>query len=373
MEPRYEYGFGRQNWFEHSAAEHRAFRETCALFDQSSLSKYLVQGRDALACLQRLCSANVDVPCDAAGGRIVYTHWLNERGGIEADLTVTRLDERRFLVVSGAATTHKDLDWLARHIDPDAACTVTDVTGQSAIFGVMGPNSRRLLEPLLGIDLSDAAFPFGTSRMAEIGYAPVRATRVSFVGELGWEILVDTDMALGTFDRLLAAGTDHGLKLAGLHSLDTGRLEKKFLHFGHDVGDEDTSLEAGVGFVCALDKPDGFIGSDAIAAQKTSGEYLHKRLVQFVLDDPEPLLWQHEPIRDGDDVLGHLTSGGYGHTLGASVGLGYVRSPERIDQARLDAGNWSIDVAGERHRARAYLRAALDPTGERLRGGGERS
>lgn len=373
MEPAYAYSFGRQNWFEHSAAEHRAFRETCALFDQTSFSKYLVQGRDALACLQRICSADVDVPCDAAGGRIVYTHWLNERGGIEADLTVTRLDERRFLVISGAATTHKDLDWLVRHIDPDVACTVTDVTNQSAIFGVMGPNSRNLLEPLLGIDLSDAAFPFGTSRMAEIGYAPVRATRVSFVGELGWEILVDTDMALGVFDRLLAAGTEHGLKLAGLHSLDTGRLEKKFLHFGHDVGDEDTPLEAGVGFVCALDKRGGFIGSDAIAAQKASGAHLRKRLVQFVLDDPEPMLWHHEPILDGDAVLGYLTSGGYGHTLGSSVGLGYVRSDEPIDQVRLDAGNWFIDVAGERCRARAYLRAALDPTGERLRGGGERS
>jgi len=364
VKPEYEYSFGRQNWFEHSAAEHRAFRETCVLFDQTSFSKYLVQGRDALGCLQRICSANIDV----ATGRIVYTHWLNERGGIEADLTVTRLDERHFLVISGAATTHKDLDWLDRHIDPDAVCTVTDVTGQSAIFGIMGPNSRRLLEPLLGIDLSDAAFPFGTSRMAEIGYAPVRATRVSFVGELGWEITVDTDMALGVFDRLLAAGTDHGLKLAGLHSLDTGRLEKKFLHVGHDVADEDTPLEAGVGFVCALGKPGGFIGRDAIAAQKSSGAHLHKRLVQFVLEDPEPLLWHHEPILDGDAVLGYLTSGGYGHTLGASVGLGYVKSPEPIDQARLDAGDWSIDIGGNRHRAKAFLRAAFDPKGERLRG-----
>ena len=364
VEPVYEYSFGRQNWFEHSAAEHRAARAAVVLFEQSSFSKYLVQGRDALAQLSRICSANIDVPV----GRIVYTHWLNERGGIEADLTVTRLDERRFLVISGAATTHKDLDWLQRHIDPDSACSATDVTSQHAIFGIMGPRSRAMLEPLLGIDLSDQAFAFGTSQMAEIGYAPVRATRVSFVGELGWELTVDTDMAIPVFDRLLAAGQAHGLKLAGLHALDSGRLEKKFLHFGHDVADEDTPLEAGVGFVCAIDKPGGFIGRDAIAKQKDSGSHLKKRLVQFVLEDPEPQLWHHEPIMDADRCVGYLTSGGYGHTLGAAVGLGYVKSEEAIDQAGLDAGDWTIDIGGERFAARASLRAALDPAGKRLRG-----
>lgn len=364
VEPVYQYSFGRQNWFEYSAAEHRAGREQAVIFDQSSFSKYLVQGRDALPQLNRICSADIDV----ATGRIVYTHWLNERGGIEADLTVTRLDERRFLVISGAATTHKDLDWLARHIDPDSACTVTDVTSQFAIFGVMGPSSRAILEPLLGIDLGNEAFPFGSSRKAEIGYAPVRATRVSFIGELGWEIMVDTDMALPVFDRLMAAGQPHGLRLAGLHALDTGRLEKKFLHFGHDVADEDTPLEAGVGFVCALGKPEGFIGREAIARQKDSGEHLKKRLVQFVLEDPEPLLWHHEPIMNAEQCVGYLTSGGYGHSLGASVGLGYVKSTTAIDQAWLDAGQWSIDIGGERYTARASLRAAWDPKGERLRG-----
>ncbi len=363
VEPVYEYSFGRQNWFDYSAAEHLAGREKVVLYDQSSFSKYLVQGRDALAQLSRICTANIDV----AAGKIVYTHWLNERGGIEADLTVTRLDERRFLVISGAATTHKDLNLLARNIDPDSACTVTDVTSQHAIFGIMGPNSRALLEPLLGIDLSDAAFPFGTSQIAEIGYAPVRATRVSFIGELGWEITVDTDMAVPVFDRLLAAGTAHGLTLAGLHALDSSRLEKKFLHFGHDVADEDTPLEAGVGFVCALDKPGGFIGREAIARQKDTGAHLRKRLVQFVLDDAEPLFWHHEPIIKDAQCVGYLTSGGYGHSLGASVGLGYVRSEDAIDQAWLDSATWSIEVGGERYTARASLRAAWDPKGERLR------
>ena len=364
--PVYEHSFGRQNWFEHAAAEHRAAREGVALFDQSSFSKYLVQGRDALAELQRISSAELDVE----PGRIVYTHWLNARGGIEADLTVTRLDERRFLVISGAAVTHRDLDWLDRRIDPDAACAVTDVSNAWAIFGVMGPRSRAMLEPVLGVDLSDAAFPFGASREAEIGYAPVRATRVSYVGELGWEIAVPVEMALPALDRLLEAGAAHGLALAGMHALDNLRLEKRFLHFGHDVGEEDTPLEAGVGFVCAWDKPGGFLGREALLARREAGEHRRRRLVQFLLEDPEPQLWHHEPILRGGEIAGFLTSGGYGHTLGGAVGLGYVRSETPIDAAWIEAGDWTIDVGGERVAARASLRAMYDPHGERMRPAG---
>ena len=364
VEPRYDYGFGRQAWLAHSGAEHVATRETVTLTDLSSFSKYLVQGRDALAALERVCTAEMDVPA----GRVTYTHWLNERGGVEADLTVTRLDERRFLVVSGAATTHRDLDWLDRHVDPDGACAVTDVTGQWAVLGVMGPRSRALLEPLVGVDLSTAAFPFGTSREAEIGYAPVRLARVSYVGELGWEIYVPVEMALPTFDRLLAAGEAHGLRLAGMHALDSCRVEKKFLHFGHDVADEDTPLEAGVGFVCALDKTVPFVGREAIARQRESGAHLRKRLVQFLLEEPEPVLWHHEPILRDDVTVGYLTSGAYGHALGAAVGLGYVRHDEPITAEWLAAQRWSIEVGGERHAARASLRALYDPAGERMRG-----
>jgi len=364
VEPRYEYSFGRQNWFEHSAAEHMATREGVTLTDQSSFSKYLVQGRDALAMLQRICTAEMDAPL----GRVTYTHWLNERGGIEADLTVTRLDERRFLVVSAAATTYKDLDWLERNVDPDGACTVTDVTGQWAVFGVMGPNSRALLEPLVGTSLATSDFPFGASREAEIGYAPVRLTRVTYVGELGWEVYVPVEMAVGVFDRLLEAGRAHALKLAGMHALDSCRIEKKFLHFGHDVGDEDTPLEAGVGFVCAMDKGIPFIGFEAIARQKESGAHLRKRLVQFVLEDPQPLLWHHEPILRGEECVGYLTSGNYGHALGAAVGLGYVRHDEPITADWLEAQRWAIEIGGSPYSARVGLRAAHDPAGTRMRG-----
>ena len=359
----YQYSFGRQNWFDYSAAEHKAARESVALFDQSSFSKYLVQGRDAMQVLQRICTADIDVNAD----KIVYTHWLNERGGIEADLTVTRLSDIEFLVISGAATTHKDIHWLKRHIGPDEFCTITDVTSQYAIFGVMGPNSRALLEPLVQRDLSNDKFPFGRSINAELGYAPIRITRVSFVGELGWELCVPVEMAVPVFDKLWQAGVPHGLTLAGLHALDSCRLEKKFLHFGHDVADEDTPLEAGVGFVCAMDKPIPFIGRDAIAKQKESNSHLHKRLVQFVLADPEPLFYHHEPILKGGDCVGYLSSGGFGHTLGASVGLGYVKSEEAITADWLAGQQWQIDVGGQRFDATASLRAAYDPAGDRMK------
>ena len=231
----------------------------------------------------------------------------------------------------------------------------------------MGPKSRALLEPLLGMDLSGECFPFGRSANAELGYSPVRITRVSFVGSLGWEILVSTDMAMAVFDRLLEAGAGHGLQLAGLHALDSCRLEKKFLHFGHDVADEDTPLEAGVGFVCAMDKGTPFIGYDAIAMQKDSGAHLHKRLVQFVLKDPEPMFYHHEPIMRSGQCIGYLTSGNFGHTLGASVGLGYVKSPEPVTAGWLAAQAWQIDVGGELFDASASLRAAYDPDGLDMR------
>ncbi|MFK7993452.1 MAG: FAD-dependent oxidoreductase [Granulosicoccus sp.] len=363
VEPAYEYSFGRQNWFDYSATEHTAARESVALFDQSSFSKYLVQGRDATSVLQRVCSANIDTTAN----RIVYTHWLNDRGCIEADLTVTRLSENEYMVISGAATTHKDLHWLRTHIAPDDFCTVTDVTSQYAVFGVMGPNSRAMLEPLLNMDLSAKAFPFGRSVNGELGYAPIRVTRVSFVGELGWELFIPAEMAIACFDRLLAAGEGHGLRLAGLHALDSCRIEKKFLHFGHDVADEDTPLEAGVGFVCAMDKGVPFIGYDAIAKQKDSRSHLHKRLVQFVLKEPEPIFYHHEPIMQSGNCIGYLTSGNYGHTAGASVGLGYVKSEEQINADWLAGQSWQIDVGGTLYDASASLKAVYDPEGLNMR------
>ncbi len=364
VEPKYEYSFGKQNWFDYSAAEHKAARETVALFDQSSFSKYLVQGRDACKSLQFICSANIDVE----PGRMVYTHWLNEDGGIEADLTVTRLGECEFMVVSGAAVTIKDLDWLKRHIPADAHCTVTDMTSAYAVFGIMGPHSRALLSEITNGDYANDVFAFGASKEVELGYILARAARVSFVGELGWELYVPVDMARYAFDTLMQAGESHGLKLAGLHALDSGRIEKKFLHYGHDIGDEDTPLEAGAGFVCNMKKQTRFQGYDAIAKQKDTGVWKNKRLLQFLLQDPEAMLYHHEPIiRDGN-IVGFLTSGNYGHTLGGSVGLGYVYEDAGVDQSYLDAAAWEIEVAGERIPSKVSLTSLYDAKGERARG-----
>ena len=367
VKPEYEYSFGRQNWFDYSAAEHQAAREAVALFDQSTFTKFLIQGKDALSVLQHICTADIDIDVN----RMVYTTWLNDRGGIEADLTVIRLAETEFMAIGAAANAHKDFDWLKRHINPDSHCFVSDVTNQWAMLGVMGPNSRAMLEPLLKLNLSSSEFPFGKSVPAEVGYAPVRVSRVSFVGEMGWEILAPVEMATTVFDALWQAGQSYGLKLAGLHALDSCRIEKKFLHYGHDIGDEDTPLEAGIGFVCSMDKPIAFKGRDAVLAQKEVGSHMHKRLVQFVLNDPEPIFYHHEPIMSNGECIGYLSSGNYGHTLGGSVGLGYVKHTDVINQAWLDEREWGIDVGGTVFSAKASLRAMYDPKGDRMRGDGE--
>ena len=364
VEPKYEYSFGKQNWFEYSAAEHRAAREKVVLFDQSSFSKYLVQGRDAVNVLQRVSSADVDVE----PGRMVYTHWLNEHGGIEADLTVTRLADDEFWVISGAAQTVRDLHWLKSHIGDDEFCCVSDITNAWAMLGVMGPDSRALLGEALDHDMSTAAFPFGSVQPVELGMARAYAGRVSYVGELGWELYVPVDQARHGFDYLWEKGRGHGLSLAGMHALNSCRLEKKFVHYGHDVADHDTPLECGMGFVCAFDKAVPFIGRDAILAQQESRAFMRKRLVQFLLQDPDAVLYHHEPILRDGVIVGHLTSGDYGHSLGGAVGLGYVEADEEISADYIAAGKFEIDVAGERIPAAASLSAMYDPKAERMRG-----
>ena len=362
--PEYEYSFGKQNWFEYNAAEHQAARESVVLFDQSSFSKYLVQGRDACRVLQRVSSADVDV----AAGKMVYTHWLNDHGGIEADLTVTRIAEDQFWIVSGAAQTIKDLHWLKRNIGDDEFCCVSDITNAWAVLGVMGPGSRDLLSETLAHDMSTGSFPFGSFQEVELGMSRAWAARVSYVGELGWELYVPVDQARHGFDFLWEKGASHGLKLAGMHTLDSCRMEKKFVHYGHDVADQDTPLECGMSFVCALDKAIPFTGRDAILQQKESGSFMRKRLVQFLLQDPDVMLYHHEPILRDGVIVGHLTSGNYGHTLGGSVGLGYVEVEEDVTRDYLEAGSFAIDVAGDHIPAKASLSALYDPKAERMRG-----
>ncbi|HXC10026.1 MAG TPA: FAD-dependent oxidoreductase [Steroidobacteraceae bacterium] len=359
VRPQYEYSYGRQNWFEHSAHEHRAVRSTVGLFDQSSFAKFRLEGRDAARILNRVCANDVDV----GPGRIVYTQWLNERGGIEADLTVTRLSETVYLIVGGAETESKDFNWLRRRIDDsDAGAVLTNVTSAMGVLSIMGPRARDFLQSLTPDDVSNAAFPFGTSREIELGLARVRASRITYVGELGWEIYVPSEFMQGVYDELAGAGPRFGLVHAGYHALNSLRIEKAYRHWGHDITDEDTPLEAGLGFAVKWDKPGGFIGREALLRQKSSG--YAKRLVQFKLKSPEPLLYHNEPVWQGDSLVGHIRSGMYGHSLGAAVGLGYVTAAAG---AVVDPDGYEIEVAGVRHPATASLRPLYDPKNERIK------
>ena len=295
-------------------------------------------------------------------GRIVYSQWLNERGGIEADLTVTRLAERRFLIVTAAATEVRDFHWLQGHIPPDSHCVATNVTSALAVIAIMGPKARALLQSLTPDDLSPEAFPFARSREIELGHALVRASRISYVGELGWELYIPTEFSSGVYDAIVAAGDDFGLTHAGYHALDSLRIEKAYRHWGHDITDEDTPLEAGLGFAVKFDKAGGFNGREALLRQREAGP--SRRLLQFRLLDPAPLLYHDEPIWRGDRLVGRVTSGAYGHSLGGAVGLGYV---DAASAAEFSAGGFEIEVAGSRVAAAASLRPMRDPENRALR------
>ena len=361
IEARYEYSYGRQNWFEYSGAEHRAVREGVALFDLSSFAKFRFEGRDAAAVLNQVCANNVDVGV----GRVVYTQWLNDRGGIEADLTVTRLAEDVFLIVTAAETEVRDFYWLKRHTPASAHCILTNVTSGMGVLSIMGPQARALLQSLTPDDLSHGAFPFATSREIELGLGYVRASRITFVGELGWELYIPTEFMQDIYDRIVMAGQDFGLVHAGYHALNSLRLEKAYRHWSHDITDEDSPLEAGLDFVIKFDKPNGFIGREALLHQQEQG--LSRRLLQFRLRDPEPLIYHNEPIwRDGT-LVGHITSGAYGHTLGGAVGLGYVSAVPDGDTGALLTGDYEVEVACERVPADVSLSPLYDPKNTQIR------
>jgi 4-methylaminobutanoate oxidase (formaldehyde-forming) len=361
VQPRVEYSWGRQNWFEYAAAEHRAARESVILMDYSVMGKLLVQGRDAERTLNWICANNVAVP----NGRCVYTQWLNERGRIEADLTVTRLAEDRYLVLTGDGTSTAVQAWLGRHIPPEACALVTNITSAYSVLNLQGPKSRDLLSRVTSADLSNGAFPFLTLQEIDIGYASVLALRVTYVGELGWELYVPTEFSLHVFDLLVEAGKDVGLAFAGLQALDSLRLEKAYREYGNDVDNLDTPLEVGLDRFVDYDKSGGFIGREALLRHKEA-EPKH-RLVQFLLEDPEPLLHYNEPIYRDGNLAGRILAGGYGHTLGGSVGLGYVENQSGVTADYISSGAFEIQVAGVRFPARASLRPLYDPSGERVR------
>ena len=363
VEAEYEYSYGRQNWFAHSGAEHAAVRQRVGLFDQSSFAKYVLEGPDAEAVLNRICANDIAVPV----GRVVYTQWLNERGGIEADLTVTRESETRFLIVTAAAAATRDFAWLQRNIPSDARAIAVDMTSAYAVLGLMGPCSRALLSKISDTDFSNEGFPFATSRVVDLGYARVRASRITYVGELGWELYIPTEFAQSVFDVIIDAGLPMGLSLAGYHAMNSLRMEKGYRHWGHDITDEDTPLDAGLGFAVAWKKKAPFIGRDALLRQREHG--VRRRLVQVVLKDPSPLLHHNEPIwRDGE-LVGRITSGMFGHTLGRSLGMGYIANAgEAVTAEFVHSGRYEIEVAGQRFAADVQLPGFYDPANLRVKG-----
>jgi glycine cleavage system aminomethyltransferase T len=331
----------------------------------TSFAKFRVEGPDAEAVLQRISANDVAVPI----GRIVYTQWLNDRGGIEADLTITRLGEVSFLIVTAAASAVRDLAWLRRHIPQDSRCVVFDVTSTEGVISIMGPNARALLQPLVETDLSSNAFPFGWAKPVELGPVIARAHRITYVGELGWELYIPTEMMAAAFECVASAGSSVGLVLCGFHALDSCRIEKAYRHFGHDIADDTHVLEAGLGFAVKTDKSSScfghFIGREAVLRKRESG--LTRRLLQFKLKDPEPLLYQNEPIWVESQVVGRITSGQYGHHLGAAVGLGYVECrPDQCAEEILGA-SYSIEVAGDQFPAVPSLQPLYDPASVRIR------
>ena len=354
----YRYSWKRQNWFNNVAEEHHSIRNNIGIYDMSSFGKIRVEGPDAERFLNYMTGAN----CSVDIGRIVYAQFLNINGGIEADVTITRLSETSYLIVTPAATRLADQTWLRRHIT-NFQVILTDVTSGEGVLAVMGPNSRSLLSSISSADFSNKSNPFGTCQEIEIGLGLARAHRVSYVGELGWEIYISADQCGHVFEVLWEAGQKLNAKLCGMHVMDSCRIEKAYRHFGHDITCEDHILEAGLGFAVNIEKA-SFIGKEAVIRKKENG--LERRLLQFRLNDSEPLLYHNEPILRDGKVVGYLSSGAYGHHFKAAVGLGYVPCKgEKIEQ--LLESSYEIDVAGTKVSAEASIRPMYDPSSKLLK------
>jgi 4-methylaminobutanoate oxidase (formaldehyde-forming) len=354
--------WGRPSWFPYWKAEHEATREGVILMDMSFMSKFVVQGRDAGRVLDFISANGVNGPA----GMITYTQWLDEAGKIQADLTVTKLDDERFWVVA-SDTAHRHVEtWMRRHFPEDAHVFVQDVTSGHAQINVQGPRSRELLQALTSVDLSNEAFPFRTAREIDIGFARALCVRITYLGELGYELYVPTEQATHVYDRVVDAGRHVGLRHAGLKALASLRMEKGYRDYGHDIDNTDSVLEAGLGFAVDLKKPGGFLGKEAVLAKKAEGP-LRRRIVQILLKDPEPLMFHAEIVKRNGKAVGYVRAASYGFTLGGAVGLAMIDAGEPIDQKWLDAGTWEVEIAGKTYPAVASIRPLYDPSNERIR------
>jgi heterotetrameric sarcosine oxidase gamma subunit len=362
-EPVLDYTWERPGWLSWSADEQERTRTSATLFDETSFGKLLLVGRDAERVLQRLCTADVAVPV----GRAVYTGMLNSRGGYEADVTVTRLAHDRYLLVTGSASVLRDLAWIRRHTAPDEHLEVVDVSSSYAVYGVMGPRAREVLQALTRSDLSDAAFPFATSREIDLGHATVRATRITYVGELGWELYVPTEFAVGSYELLLGAGGDDPVTPAGYYAINSLRLDKGYRAFGAELTPDHNPVEAGLRFTCKLGTDIDFLGRAAV--ERAVAEGPRRRLVSFRVEEPDAMLWGGELVLRDGVAAGQVTSAAWSATFGASVGLAYVwrRDGDPVTADHLAGADWHVNVGGRVVPVTVGLKAPYDPGNERIR------
>ncbi|MFW5920828.1 MAG: glycine cleavage T C-terminal barrel domain-containing protein, partial [Polyangiales bacterium] len=363
VEPRVEaLSWGRENWFPYWEAEHRAARQAAILMDMSFMAKLLVQGRDAGRVLDRVSANRVD----EGVGRITYTPWLNDEGKVEADVTVSKLAEDRFMVVVSDAVHRHAETWLRRHISEEQHAFVTDVTSAYTQINVQGPRSRDVMQAVTSADMSNEAFPFRTVREITVGHARLTCVRITYLGELGYELYIPTEHAAYVYDTLVERGEPLGLRHAGLKALSSLRMEKAYRDYGHDMDNTDTVLEVGLRFVVRLDKPGGFIGREAVVAQKAAGPP-RRRLVQVLVKDPEPLMFHGEILKRDGRPIGDVRAASYGHTLGGAVGLAMVEADEPVTRGFLEAGRWEVQIAGRDYPAAVSLSPMLDPKSERVK------
>ncbi len=362
-DPVLEYTWDKPSWLPWCVAEQRTTRDAVTVFDQTSFTKLLLTGPDAEEVLQWLCTADVAVE----PGRTVYTGMLNERGTYESDVTLTRISRDEFLIVSSAATTERDKDHITRRIPDGKHATLVDVTSAYAVFGVMGPRSRELLSRLTRADLGDDAFPFGASREIDLGYSTVRATRITYVGELGWELYVPAEFAVGVYEDLMRAGQDLDVRNGGYYCIDAMRLEKGYRAFGRELTPDYSPVEAGLMFTCKLKTAIPFLGREAVESAKAAGP--RRKLVSFAVEDPELMMWGGELVlRDGVPA-GQVTSAAWGESVGSSVGLAYVWAPDGrpVDAAWVREGSYQVDIGGVRADVSVSLKPLFDPAGEKVK------
>lgn len=359
--PEYIYSFDRQNWFDAVGREHKAVREAAVLFDQSSFAKFSLKGPDALAALNWIAANNVDKPV----GSLVYTQMLNDRGGIECDLTVARVAEDEFYIVTGTGFATHDFNWIERNIPDGLNCQLFDVTSATSVLSLMGPNARKILEKVTSSDVSNDNFKFGTVKTIGVAGCPVRALRVTYVGELGWELHLPVEYATTVYNALMEAGAAHGLINAGYRAIESCRLEKGYRAWGSDIGPDHTPLEAGLGWAIKMRLGTEFKGRDAIAAQKANG--LKKMLAGFTVDDPDVVLLGRETIYRNGERVGWLTSGGFGYTINKPIGYGYIRNQDGVDKSYVENGDYELEAAMKRIKCNVHLNSLYDPDMSRIK------